>query len=114
MGGQSNIRPYWRCYYANTNAIIYVVDSADRERIGISKNELLSMLEEEELKETILLVLANKQDQKGAMTEAEVSEALGLHAIKDRQWAIYKTVATKGVGLEESMEWLSNAITGQK
>ncbi len=38
-------RPYWRCYYANTDAIIYVVDSADRERIPISKSELLGMLE---------------------------------------------------------------------
>ena len=38
-------RPYWRCYYANTDAVIYVVDSADRDRIGICKQELLSMLE---------------------------------------------------------------------
>lgn len=38
-------RPYWRCYYSNTDAIIYVVDSVDRERIGISKSELVAMLE---------------------------------------------------------------------
>ena len=38
-------RPYWRCYYSNTDAIIYVVDSMDRDRIGISKQELVSMLE---------------------------------------------------------------------
>ena len=42
------------------------------------------MLEEEELKNTILLVFANKSDMKGAATEMEVSEALGLHAIKER------------------------------
>lgn len=38
-------RPYWRCYYSNTDAIIYVVDSVDRDRIGISKQELIAMLE---------------------------------------------------------------------
>ena len=38
-------RPYWRCYYSNTDAIIYVVDSMDRDRIGISKQELVAMLE---------------------------------------------------------------------
>lgn len=38
-------RPYWRCYYANTDAVIYVVDSADRDRMGISKSELYAMLE---------------------------------------------------------------------
>ena len=39
------LRPYWRCYYSNTDAIIYVVDSMDRDRIGISKTELFAMLE---------------------------------------------------------------------
>ena len=38
-------RPYWRCYYSNTDAIIYVVDSMDKDRIGISKQELIAMLE---------------------------------------------------------------------
>ena len=38
-------RPYWRCYYSNTDAIIYVVDSVDKDRIGISKQELIAMLE---------------------------------------------------------------------
>ena len=45
LGGQSSIRPYWRCYYANTNAIIYVVDSADRDRMSVSRVELTAMLE---------------------------------------------------------------------
>ena len=70
----SLLRPYWRCYYSNTDAIIYVVDSADRDRMGISKQELVSMLEEEELKSAILVVLANKQDIEGAMLVTEVRE----------------------------------------
>ena len=45
LGGQTSIRPYWRCYYQNTNAIIYVVDSADAERMELSKHELVTMLE---------------------------------------------------------------------
>lgn len=44
LGGQTSIRPYWRCYYSNADAVIYVVDSVDRDRIGISKDELLYML----------------------------------------------------------------------
>ena len=61
-----------------------VVDSSDKERLSLTRKELLSMLEEEELKNTILLVFANKMDMKGAATEVEVSQALGLHAIKER------------------------------
>ncbi|CAH3132516.1 unnamed protein product [Porites lobata] len=97
--------PYWRCYYSNTDAIIYVVDSVDKDRIGISKQELIAMLEEDELKKAILVVFANKQDMEGAMSASEVSNALGLSALKSRTWSIFKTSATKGEGLDEAMEW---------
>ncbi|PAA49591.1 hypothetical protein BOX15_Mlig014173g1 [Macrostomum lignano] len=114
LGGQTSIRPYWRCYYSNTDAIIYVVDSMDRERIGISKQELMSMLEEEELRRAILVVFANKQDIQGCMSVTEVANSLGLSAIKNRKYQIFKTSAVKGEGLDEAMEWLSTAITQQK
>ncbi|CAI8055475.1 ADP-ribosylation factor-like protein 1 [Geodia barretti] len=112
LGGQTSIRPYWRCYYANTDAIIYVVDSADRDRLAISKSELVSMLEEEELRTALLMVFANKQDMEGAMTPSEISSALGLSALKSRTWAIFKTSAIKGEGLEDAMEWLVNSLKG--
>ena len=54
LGGQTSIRPYWRCYYPNTDAIIFVVDSADRERLAVARQELQAMLDEEELKDAIL------------------------------------------------------------
>ncbi|XP_064599573.1 ADP-ribosylation factor-like protein 1 [Liolophura sinensis] len=114
LGGQTSIRPYWRCYYSNTDAIIYVVDSMDRDRIGISKSELFAMFEEPELKKAVLVILANKQDIEGAMTVAEVVNALGLQALKDKKYQIFKASAIKGWGLDESMEWLSNALAQQK
>eukprot|EP00126_Sphaerothecum_destruens_P007636 Sdes_comp19926_c0_seq1m12364 len=110
LGGQTSIRPYWRCYYSNTDAVIYVVDSADRERMSISKTELVSMLEEEELKNALLMVFANKQDIPGSMKPSEVSISLGLSALKNRTWSIFKTSAKNGEGLEEAMEWLVNNL----
>ena len=50
------------------------------------------------------------QDLPGALSEAQVAEALGLHDIKTRDWAIYKTSAIKGEGLFEGLDWLSNAL----
>merc|ERR1711973_33064 len=114
LGGQTSIRPYWRCYYSNTDAIIYVVDSVDRDRIGISKQELVSMLDEEELKGAILVVLANKQDIEGAMSVAEVHQALGLDLLRNRTFQIFKTSAVKGEGLDQAMDWLSNALQSHK
>lgn len=63
------------------------------------------MLSEEELKDSKLLVFANKQDLPGALNEGEVSEKLGLSELKDRQWSIHKCCATKGEGLEEGLDW---------
>ena len=45
LGGQTSIRPYWRCYYPNTDALIFVVDAADVDRLNIAKQELHAMLE---------------------------------------------------------------------
>ncbi|TEA22619.1 hypothetical protein DBR06_SOUSAS14710003, partial [Sousa chinensis] len=114
LGGQTSIRPYWRCYYSNTDAVIYVVDSCDRDRIGISKSELVAMLEEEELRKAILVVFANKQDMEQAMTPSEMANSLGLPALKDRKWQIFKTSATKGTGLDEAMEWLVETLKSRQ
>jgi len=111
LGGQTSIRPYWRCYYANTDAIIYVVDSSDRERLALAKQELIAMLEEEELASSVLAVFANKQDISGAMSPAEISEALGLSALKNRQYQIFQTSATKGEGLVEGLDWVATKLT---
>ncbi|KAL6762000.1 ARF-like small GTPase [Haematococcus lacustris] len=110
LGGQTSIRPYWRCYYPNTQAIIYVVDSTDTERIGISKEEFHAILEEEELRDALILVYANKQDLPGALSDAEIAEGMGLHDIKSRDWAIFKTSAVRGEGLFEGLDWLTNTL----
>jgi len=110
LGGQTSIRPYWRSYYPNTSAVIYVVDSVDKERIATAKQELMLILEEEELKGVPVMILANKQDLTDAMSETEISENLGLTSIKSRQWSIFKCSAYSGFGLNEGMEWLVDAI----
>ena len=62
VGGQDKIRPLWRHYFQNTQGIIFVVDSNDRDRITEAREELQRMLNEDELRDAILLVFANKQD----------------------------------------------------
>jgi len=111
VGGQDKLRPLWRHYFQNTNGIIYVVDSNDRDRVAQSKDELQKMLAEEELKDAVLLVFANKQDLPNAMTCAEVTNMLGLHSLKGRNWFIQGTCATSGEGLYEGLDWLSANVS---
>ncbi|KAL5508369.1 hypothetical protein ACEPAF_6869 [Sanghuangporus sanghuang] len=114
LGGQSSIRPYWRCYFPNTAGIIYVIDASDRARLDTSRTELLTMLAEDELRGVPLLVFANKQDLPDALGPDEVSDRLGLAgAEKGRQWSVHGSCATEGKGLEEGLDWLVVAIKKQ-
>jgi len=117
VGGQDKIRPLWRHYYQNTQGIIFVVDSNDRDRLDESnghehsaKEELHHMLAEDELRDAVLLVLANKQDLPNAMSVNEVTSRLGLNQIRNRQWYIQATCATTGDGLYEGLDWLSDTL----
>ncbi|KAL7596442.1 ADP-ribosylation factor isoform X2 [Lactuca sativa] len=113
VGGQDKIRPLWRHYFQNTQGLIFVVDSNDRDRVGEAKDELHRMLNEDELRDAVLLVFANKQDLPNAMNAAEITDKLGLHSLRQRHWYIQSTCATSGEGLYEGLDWLSNNIANK-
>lgn len=110
VGGQDKIRTLWRHYFQNTQGVIFVVDSNDRERVDEARAELSRMLSEEELNDAALLILANKQDLPNAMNASEISDRLGLHSIKNRNWFIQSTCATSGDGIYEGLDWLANQV----
>jgi len=114
VGGQDKIRPLWRHYFQNTQGLIFVIDSNDRERVGEAREELMRMLNEDELRDAILLVYANKQDLPNAMNAAEITDKLGLHSLRNRQWFIQSTCATSGDGLYEGLDWLSTSLKNKK
>ncbi|KAL0454615.1 UNVERIFIED_CONTAM: ADP-ribosylation factor 2 [Sesamum latifolium] len=108
VGGQDKIRPLWRHYFQNTQGLIFVVDSNDRDRVVEARDELHRMLNEDELRDAVLFVFANKQDLPNAMNAAEITDKLGLHSLRQRHWYIQSTCATSGEGLYERLDWLSN------
>lgn len=111
VGGQDKIRPLWRHYFQNTQGLIFVVDSNDRERVAESCEELSKMLMEDELKDAVLLVFANKQDLPNALSVSELTDKLGLHALRNKTWHIESTCATQGTGLYEGLDWLSKELS---
>ncbi|KAG6417800.1 hypothetical protein SASPL_119993 [Salvia splendens] len=113
VGGQDKIRPLWRHYFQNTQGLIFVVDSNDRDRVVEARDELHRMLNEDELRDAVLLVFANKQDLPNAMNAAEITDKLGLHSLRQRHWYIQSTCATSGEGLYEGLDWLSNNIANK-
>ncbi|GAB5361822.1 hypothetical protein AAMO2058_000745600 [Amorphochlora amoebiformis] len=113
VGGQDKIRPLWRHYYQNTQGIIFVVDSNDKERLDMAKEELDKMLQEDELRDAVVLVFANKQDLPHALKVKQITEALGLEKMR-RQWYVQGTCATSGDGLYEGLDWLSSTLSKKK
>jgi ADP-ribosylation factor protein 1 len=113
VGGQDRIRPLWRHYFNNTQGIIFVVDSNDRDRIVTARDELSRMLHEDELHDAVLLVWANKQDLPNAMSVGEIVKELGLSEYPNRVWHVEPSIATDGVGLHEGLSWLDTALKQQ-
>ena len=114
IGGQKAIRPYGRNYLAQTDAMVYVIDSADRKRIEETGLELADLLEEDKLSGVPVIVLANKQDLVTALSPDEVADGLNLYSIRDRPWQIQACSAKTGEGLQDGMEWLVKQVRPTK
>ena len=111
VGGQDKIRRLWRHYFKNTDAIIFVVDSADRERVAEAREELLQLTNDEELRGCPVLVLANKQDLPGAMSGAEILNKLQVKGAQHLdKFYVQPATATTGKGLYDGLDWLSGAL----
>lgn len=72
------------------------------------------MLNEDELKDALLLVFANKQDLPNALPASDISEKLGLPEMRNRSWFIQASSATNGDGLFDGLEWLCNNVKKQR
>lgn len=115
LGGQRALRDYWQDYYANTDCIMFVVDSSDIRRMEEAHTSFAEVLEG--VPRVPVLVFANKQDLATAKTPQTVAEVLHLEEHRDRQWHIQGCSAKTGAGLEDGVAWVfsachSNAAAG--
>ena len=109
LGGQESARSMWNIYYANTDAVIYVIDTHD-ETYDDSKAQFYKLLENETLKNAVILIYANKQDLPGAKNVSDIIRIYELDTIKDHIWHIQPCSAQTGEGLITGMKWLSDQL----
>ncbi|XP_062258958.1 ADP-ribosylation factor-like protein 6 isoform X4 [Platichthys flesus] len=112
MSGQSRYRNLWEHYYKESHAIIFVIDSGDKLRMVVAKEELDIFLNHEDIRSKRIPVLffANKTDLRDAMSSVKVSQMLSLENIRDKPWHICASNAIKGEGLQEGLDWLHEQI----
>ncbi|VDL69670.1 unnamed protein product [Nippostrongylus brasiliensis] len=113
VGGQKSLRSYWRNYFEQTDALIWVVDSGDRERLIACREELKSLLTEERLSGATLLVLANKQDLPSAAKVGDIAKLMELEEIKSHHWRIYSCSAMTGENLLEAVSWMCDDVASR-
>ena len=107
---QERIRQLWEHYIENTNCLIFVIDSIDRERFEEAKSELYRMLSYDELKNIIVLIFANKQDLSNSMSIEEIRDRLDLDHFPTIKWFVQGCSAIEGRGLIEGLQWVKNNI----
>ncbi|CAJ1079910.1 ADP-ribosylation factor-like protein 6 [Xyrichtys novacula] len=116
MSGQGRYRNLWEHYFKESHAIIFVIDSSDKLRMVVAKEELDNLLNHEDIccKRIPVLFFANKMDLKDAMSSVKVTQMLCLENIKDKPWHICPSNAINGEGLQEGLDWLQDHVKTMK
>lgn len=110
LGGQKTFRQTWRSYFPNTQGVIFVIDSNDLARMELAKEELLSVITEEDLKNVPLLVLANKQDLPETLSAEQVSDFLGTQYFK-QPTKVFPASCMSIKDSEDSLAWLVQVMS---
>ena len=110
MSGAGRYRNLWERHFRETAAVVFVVDSADKLRLCVAKDELDAMLESSELLGKPFLVFANKMDLPTALSPVDVAQGLSLDEIEAHPWQIVPSNALDGSGLQEGLDWLANFL----
>ncbi|KAF1815983.1 ARF/SAR superfamily [Eremomyces bilateralis CBS 781.70] len=106
VGGQKTLRTYWRNYFERTDTLLWVVDATDEARMNDCREELANLLVEERLMGASLLVVKNKTDVHGCLSNDQVRDILRLDDIRTHRWSIMECSAMTGQNLPEAMNWV--------
>ncbi|XP_054832773.1 ADP-ribosylation factor-like protein 10 [Eublepharis macularius] len=110
VGGSQNLRSYWNHYLSKAHILVFVVDAADSPRLPAARQELHCLLAEDA--QLPLIVMANKQDKRDALSIVELQEELALHTLNNqRKLFLLPTSATyAGLSTANSVLHLKNLL----
>ncbi|CAI9619466.1 unnamed protein product [Staurois parvus] len=115
VGGQEKLRSLWCYYFENTDGLVYVVDSTNKETLDESKKEFQHILQNELIKNVPVVVLANKQDVPGALDAEEITRKFNMKKYcSDRDWYVQPCCALSGQGLAEGFSKVSEFVKKSK
>jgi len=107
VAGQSKYRGLWARYCRDSDAIVFIVDSHDKENLEASSFALHSLLSEKSLSGIPLLVLGNKNDLPGHVPVEELVKIMKLDTIMNRPVSCYSCSMRSQHNLDVVLKWLS-------
>ncbi|VDN07954.1 unnamed protein product [Thelazia callipaeda] len=113
IGGQPRFRSMWERYCRGVNAIIFMVDAADEDKLEASRMELIQLLDKPQLDSIPVLVLANKKDLPGALDERQLIERMNLSAIQNREICCYSISCKEKDNIDITLQWLIQHSKGR-
>ncbi|KAJ1363930.1 ADP-ribosylation factor-like protein 8A [Parelaphostrongylus tenuis] len=96
----------WERYCRGVNAIVFMVDAADEDKLEASRNELMQLLDKAQLDAIPVLVLGNKKDLPGALDERQLIERMNLSAIQNREICCYSISCKEKENIDITLQWL--------
>ncbi|CAF0803709.1 unnamed protein product [Adineta ricciae] len=106
IGGQPRFRSMWERYCRGVNAIVFMVDAADHEKLDAAKQEFSNLLEKPQLQGIPVLVLGNKRDLPNALEVQELIQRLDLSPIQDREICCYSISCKEKENIDITLQWL--------
>lgn len=122
LGGHHQARRVWRDYFPAVDAIVFLIDTYDRERFPESKAELDGLLSDEQLANCPVMILGNKIDRPGSASDAEIRQYFGLNSqttgknntnrseLPGRPCELFMCSVLKRQGYGDGFRWLANFL----
>eukprot|EP00045_Choanoeca_perplexa_P000405 m.14401 g.14401 ORF g.14401 m.14401 type:complete len:194 (-) comp10270_c0_seq1:61-642(-) len=122
LGGHAQARRVWKTYFPAVNAVVFLVDAVAKDRFPEAKDELQSLLADDQIADVPVLVLGNKIDVPGAASEDELRAALGLFgqttgrgqvarsSLTSRPLELFMCTVLKKQGYGDGFRWLSQYL----
>ncbi|CAG9803757.1 unnamed protein product [Chironomus riparius] len=112
FSGQGRYRNLWEHHFKSCHGIVFVIDSSDRMRLVVVKDELELLLQHPDIKRrrVPILLFANKMDCIDALSSVKIAAGLNLEKIENKPWQICSSNALTGEGLYNGVQWLTTQI----
>jgi len=120
LGGHAQARRVWKDYFPAVDGVVFLVDVADTERLNEAKRELLSLMGDETIANAPVLILGNKIDKQGAVSEDQIRQFFGIQTtgkgkvpvdqLQSRPVEVFMCSVLRKQGYGEGFQWLANYI----